>query len=691
MSTSHIFTELDFTEDFEIRQGAVAELERRILNAPIDLRQSLESYNGQADSFQQKVIDASDTTIRVIAPAGSGKTQTVINRVISRVKKGTSPDRVLIVTFDNSAASALTNFLQKVQIRLPGLRISTLNAFGYWILRQYVPSEFKSIIPDYRSRRLFREVKEALKAKSMERYAALPGNLKNSFFIDFFSLLKNELFDPRDLHPQRLADFLIESKQAEPFFSITRDQVAIKLIIQAIAWLYTAYDVSMQREKLIDFDDQKLRPYQCLAKTPALCGVVQNLYTEIIVDEFQDINRLDFEFMKLVAAKASLMVTGDDDQAIYGFRGCTPDYIIDLEKHLRKEITSFELQINYRCPRNIVKHADQLIRHNKRRIEKRPLSNNQSDSEIKVMSTLSGGIEARSIVSLIKRITTANPTVGYQDIAILYRTNAQSLPLQVEFILKHIPYYVRDEDNILSNQILDKLLGTLRLKMALQDGRSPGEDDGVSAVKAYFQYVNPSDESRLKQLFNSCGDYLKCISSRSFLDAFPKAGKSNFLIGIQELVKARSLMQCLDVLGRRFRGLEGMIGSLEDVIQEKVPLGEVFELAANFGGSISEFIKMMEDALHLAKSTNAGKDNESGVKMLTYFKSKGLQWHTVILTSCNEGLIPHSKAPIEEERRLFYVAMTRASSNLVLSYVKSLCRNKVAPSRFFYEAGLLEK
>ena len=154
---------------------------------------------------------------------------------------------------------------------------------------------------------------------------------------------------------------------------------------------------------------------------------------------------------------------------------------------------------------------------------------------------------------------------------------------------------------------------------------------------------------------------------------------------------ARTLPHALDVISERFRGLKSMIGGLDEVIEEKMPLGEINEIAVGFGGGIREFVASFELALERARASSAGQDHKAGVPLLTYFRAKGLQWHTVILTTCNDGLIPHQRAEVEEERRLFYVAMTRASSNLVLSYVQSVCSCKVQPSRFLYEAGLLER
>jgi DNA helicase-2/ATP-dependent DNA helicase PcrA len=132
-----------------------------------------------------------------------------------------------------------------------------------------------------------------------------------------------------------------------------------------------------------------------------------------------------------------------------------------------------------------------------------------------------------------------------------------------------------------------------------------------------------------------------------------------------------------------------MVGSLEDVIDGDVPLGEVYELAASFRGRIDAFVETIDGALKRAKEAHAGHE-QNGVVLATFFKAKGLQWHTVVITSCNQGIIPHKRAPIEDERKLFYVALTRASSNLFVSYLKTSCKTKVARSCFLKEAGFDE-
>ncbi|MCI0393258.1 MAG: ATP-dependent helicase, partial [Acidobacteria bacterium] len=423
---NHIYTDLEFSLDFEIRDEALKKLEESLTRAPLDIRAPLHGFIPKADSYQEKIIQASEETIRIVAPAGSGKTQTILNRVLNRIRDGLAPERILILTFDNAAISSLVSKLndqlRELNLTLDKLRIQTLNAFGYDLLKNYFPHEHKPIIPNYRPRYFIRDVKEALKNRSPERYQVLPAAIKDRFYPEFFGFLKNELFDPRNLEAQRLADFLLQSKQAKPFFEAGAAPNTVRQVIEAVSWLFMAYERALQHNRLMDFDDQKLRAYIELQNSPQIRDTVQRKFSEIIVDEFQDINRLDFALIKVIAERCALTVTGDDDQAIYGFRNCTPGYIIDLEKCLNRKVASYELRVNYRSPANLVEHATQLIRHNTWRIEKNPIPNISQRAEIKIVSSLSAGLEAKFIVSFIHKVRRAKAGINFQDFAVLYRT-----------------------------------------------------------------------------------------------------------------------------------------------------------------------------------------------------------------------------------------------------------------------------
>ncbi|QOZ25913.1 ATP-dependent helicase [Bradyrhizobium sp. CCBAU 51753] len=679
--------------NFNMREELERELEQRLREVDVDARPALKAFQPAADDDQLSLIHAPHQTIRLIAPAGSGKTQTIINRVLHLAKKGTRPDRILCLTFDNSAAHALRERIseQLAALSTPhqNFHISTLNAFGYKLLRDHFSAEHKQIIEARRDWRLIKEIKEILAStdEGRKRHDALPASLRFRFYSEFFGLLKNALFDPRAASPQKFADFMLSSKAAEVFFQLGSTSDAKKLVIQAVFWLFKEYELRLQRERRMDFDDQKLRAVRCLETSADVLALVQRQFDEIIVDEFQDINELDFAFVSLIARRSRLVITGDDDQAIYGFRGCTPRYIIELEKHLGRTVESFELKRNYRCPRNIVDHATRLIRHNQWRIEKKPIADRTDDASIKVIASTTATAEAKMIATTIDRVRRRNTDLRYADFAVLYRTNAQSLPIQLQFILRDIPYNVREQDNILHNNELEKLLGILRAKLALNKGQRPSGTDVVQSLKSYFQFLDERVVVRLEHAFEDASSFSDALSSRPVLALLPKLRESRFAAAMQEVVKAPSLFKTLDILASDFRGLRGMVGSLEDVVDNEVPLGEVYELAASFRGRVDAFVETVDSALKRAKEARSGKEKD-GVALATYFKAKGLQWHTVILTSCNEGLIPHKRAPVEDERRLFYVALTRASSNLVVSYLKTSCKTRVVPSTFLGQAGL---
>lgn len=699
MSVQKILTDLPFTRDFRLREQAIEALQQRIRESTVSERQSIAPCAGSIDSHQSAVVHSQAPTIRMVAPAGAGKTQTVINRLLQRIAQGVHPARMLMLTFDNAAVNSIKLKLQQLtasnslasstQATLSQMRLATLNAYGYSLLRDFFPQEFKQVLASRNAYGMIKELRSEITRRSRGD-DPLPPYIASRFFLEFFGLLKNALHDPRAVDSQAFADFLINLPQATVFFTQSGAR-GIEKTVQALLFMYEGYERLLNRDRVIDFDDQKLRAFAELNRQPETLQHVQSLWDEVVVDEFQDINYLDFRLVEAIARRSTLVVTGDDDQAIYGFRGCSPEYIIDLAQRLERPIESYELQINYRCPPLIVEHADRLIRHNQRRIPKQPKSASVEQAHISVVSSLCAGLEAHSIVEMIKHIRAETPTLDFKDFVVLYRTNAQSLPLQIEFILNDIPYYVRKEDNILDNEHLAKFLAILRVKIAIDQGQNPEAADASRFVCSFFRYIEPKMESRIDEVLSRGGNFVRMIERHDLDRLLPDAGRDLLPLTLQDLRAARTLMETVDVVCERFRGLRGLIGGLDEVVAEKMPLGEIGEIALRFGGSVVDFVASIENALGRARKTRAGQDHKSGVPLLTYFRAKGLQWHTVILTTCNEGIIPHQRAEVEEERRLFYVAMTRASSNLILSHVQSVCGNPVEPSRFLYEAGLLER
>jgi ATP-dependent exoDNAse (exonuclease V) beta subunit len=609
--------------EFDIREELERQLEERLKSADLDARPALRTFEPVADDDQLSLIHHRGEIIRLVAPAGSGKTQTVINRVLHSVRNGMKPERILCLTFDNSATRALK---EKITEQLAShdashdFQITTLNAFGYRLLKDYFPHEFKSVIEQRRIWRLLKETKDALAnaPQGHSRHDALPSALKNKFYGEFFGFLKNSLFDPRNIATQAFADFMLTEKTAEVFFQPSSSNDEKKLVIQAVLWMYKTYDTYLRREERIDFDDQKLRPLSCLEASPSTLSMIQRRFDEVLVDEFQDINRLDFALIRQIVAKCRLIVTGDDDQAIYGFRGCTPTYIIDLGKHIQRDIHSIELRRNYRCPRNIVDHSTRLIRNNTWRLEKSPIAVRSDDASIKVVESTTATAEAKMIATTIDRVKKRTPNLRHSDFAVLYRTNAQSLPIQLQFILKNIPYNVREQDNILHNEELEKLLGVLRVKLAVQNGSTVRPRDAVLTMKAYFQWFDDRLSSRLEDCFGGAIGFFETIRGEAFLSIMPKTRNSRLVEVMLDVVAASSLFKTLDILAKSFKGLRGMIGSLEDVVEGVFPWGKCMSLRrASEGELMRSSRQSMVRSGRLERFTLARKGTASRLRRIS--------------------------------------------------------------------------
>ena len=490
----------------------------------------------ELDPDQRRVVACGDRTIRVVAPAGAGKTGTIVERVVDRLRRGRDPRRVLVLTFDTSAAAAVGTRLderaREAGVSMEGLRVATLNAFGYGLLRRYAPVEHRPVVTGDERDALAAEVRAALARRSPEHDDAVP-RAEGRAWAELFGRLKDALHDPRALDPRALAETLAR-ETPEILEEVGRRGFA--RAVEAVAWLFLAYDRALELRGRMDFDDQKLRACQLLRADAALRARLQRRFAEVVVDEFQDINRLDFELIRILAGRASLVVVGDDDQAIYAFRGCSPEWIIELEKRSGRRVTSLELRTNYRNPPNLLAAAVKLIRRNRRRIPKRPVASRADDAGIELAMFVSPAEQAEAVVERIVAARRRDPRLRWRDAAVLYRMNAESRPLQAALREAGVPYVVREED----------------------------DESGVGA-----------------------------------------------------------------------------------------------------------------------------RPNDDAVSLLTYFRAKGLQWPIVFLTSCNEGVAPHRRAPVEDERRLFYVAMTRASSALHAFWLDP--ESHGAPSRFLREAGLLRR
>lgn len=648
------------------------------------------------DDFQRALINSTATTVRLLAPAGSGKTHCIVNKVAALVRDGISAERILLVTFDNASRSELQNRVLTLFGATKSPRVSTLNAYGSRLIRQfkYNTGNYPKLInsaPKYQHA-LLRELLKAVVVKNPAIKAVLPEGVKRTFFLELFSLFKNQLFSVRlvttpEAGVRAIWNILqpIRTTSAAPLLAAAgTDPKQILLLLTALDWLYRSYEQETHAQGYIDFDDQKLLAYELALENESVRVGIQNSLDVLIVDEFQDLNELDFRLILLVAAKAKLIVVGDDDQAIYGFRGTSPRYILEFATLSNRPLESLPLSFNYRCPANVVTHATNLIRHNTFREEKNPKAVRKEHCDIQVTNALTAAAEASAIGQYIEKLRDAGHPL--REIALLYRMNAQSLPLQLELLTRGIPYYCRKEDNIVEQDHLPRVISMLRYAAAVQRGEDPTIEDFLGTVRGYFKFMRDGDDALLRRAATEV--------SPPFLDAFnsnrlagTKIANSGVGAAIHSLVRTKSPLEAITTISRNFSGIRGLVGSLEDAVGGEVPLGELGDVAVRFR-KLDTFADFLDKALRRARAAEIPEMDSEAVRLLTYFRSKGNQFDTVILPTVNSGIIPHYMAPIEDERRLFYVAVTRTKKNLWLSYVRKSCNQKVEPSPFLKELEL---
>ena len=330
-----------------------------------------------------------------------------------------------------------------------------------------------------------------------------------------------------------------------------------------------------------------------LARDPALLAAAMAPYRCVIVDEFQDINRLDFELIRLLARDRQLVVVGDDDQAIYGFRGCSPDYIIDFAAHVGRGVETHVLRTNYRCPRNLVAMAARLIGHNTRRVPKESLPGRADEADVRVWHCVNAGSEAQILARFIRRLHDEHAGRGFRfaDVAILTRMNSQSLPLQIALILEGIPYHCRREENVLLSETMEQLLGLIGLHLRLRAAPGYHAPEATRLLcRCFFRYQPPEAVEAFDRLVRERGGYPAATRwADRALEFRPPLTAHDLARAVAALAAEATPALLVERIGASFKYLGGLVGSLEEALDNALPLGELVDLAERFRGDVGQF------------------------------------------------------------------------------------------------------
>ena len=609
---------------------------------------------------QKEAVLNIDGPMLVLAGAGSGKTKVLTTKIAYLIEQGIDPTSILAITFTNKAANEMKSRVEgMLGIDSNRIQISTFHSFGLSIIkRHYDKLGYKSNFTIVDSDDVLSTIKRILKDMNLDPKFYPPKTVRNKI-----SSAKNELMTPDEL---------------SKFSNSELDEVTVNV--------YREYQNKLIVNNSLDFDDLLMLPIILFKENPSVLAYYQERYKYILIDEYQDTNEVQYILSKMLSAKyKNICVVGDPDQSIYGFRGSNYRNILNFEKDYKNTKTIL-LEQNYRSTKNILGAANSIIKNNKNRKEKDLWTDNNTGDKIVYKRCDNEKDESNYVVSEITKLM--NENVGLEDIAVLYRTNAQSRNIEEAFLRKNIPYKVVGSFYFYNRKEVKDLISYLKLIY--------NTSDDVSLTRI----INvPKRGIGLKTLENITTK--ANILNTSMFDAIDGGKELEFkrlILNFKELSEDLSLTELVDLILDN-TGIKKEL-ELEDTIESQSRLENLEEFKSitksyeeKYGViSLSEFL----DEISLVSDVEEYKNRTDVVTLMTVHSAKGLEFDYVYIIGLEEGIFPHSMglyspSEIEEERRLCYVAVTRAKKKLtIINSKKRLLYGQDSynpPSRFINEIG----
>ena len=616
---------------------------------------------------QYRAITHGAGAMLVLAGPGSGKTFVATQRIKYLIEQHhVKPEDILVITFTKAAAEEMQERFAKLSAgKCNPVYFGTFHSVFFQILRHTYRFTAQNIIRENDKYRLLsqiiRELPDEILGQAQLDYST--ETLQN--LLSEISTVKNNGVTPQEVR------------------SATVPQAVFERIFQM-------YKQEMNRNKLIDFDDMVLLCRNLLAERPDTLKLWQQRFQYILVDEFQDICPLQYEVVRMLAKpQDNLFIVGDDDQSIYGFRGSKPEIMLNFTKEYPKA-EQVLLDVNYRSRQGIVDTAARLIAHNKMRFDKAVRAQNKQNDGVKIYSFQSKSKQAESIALLIKQYI-ALPDTKYSDIAILYRTNNHTIYTADRLMREGIPFTMKEKPkNIYESPVAKDIIAYMRYALY-----ETNQEDFLRIMNKPVRYIKrstvPRGAFKMRELIDNnhatgyvVQNILEFYDELHFIKSLNPFSAVNFIrkgvgngTGYDAYLKKQAAEKGKDV-SEEFEELE-----------ELMRLSREFETIELWLEHIENYDAILYEIAQQEKRLK--KMNTDAVSMVTMHASKGLEWDVVILPDVNEGVIPHKKAvtdaELEEERRMFYVAMTRAKQHLFIFYIQEKEAGNLLPSRFLDELG----
>lgn len=628
-------------------------------------------YRTLLNDEQYQAVISTDGPVLVSAGAGSGKTRLLTYRIAYLItERGVPAYKILAITFTNKAAGEMKERITKIVPDGDMVTVCTFHSFCARMLRTYA-----SFLDGYK-----------------ENFTIFSDTDTAKIFKDIFKQLNIADEDTKSRFKHNLSTIKNENMSIEEFANIYRYDHTINEFVK----FYNAYQTELKKNNAMDFDDLLINFYNLISTKREVLDSIQNKFTYFSVDEFQDTNKLQYDLIKLLASRTrNLLIVGDEDQSIYGWRGANIDNIFNFQRDF-SDAKVFKLEQNYRSTKQILDRANLIIKNNKNRLDKQLYTKNGDGSEVYYYPAQNETDEADFVVRNIIRMHNAG--TPYHEMAILMRLNALSRAFEEKLLAYNIPHI-------------------------MYNGFKFFERAEIKSVLAYLiALVNPDDDISFLRIIN-----------------FPKRGIGDTSIAklteiaTRERVSLKSVVMDIDkqilptALKEKLRPLRDLLLDLEANMQtmqmydfftyllEQTKITQSFDLdneqeyerflnVNSLANSVKEFEENNENATivdYLQSVTLASAmddDDGEGVVIATIHGAKGLEFDTVFIVGCEEKIFPISRddeTDLEEERRLMYVAVTRAKKDLFLTSSASRFmygrRDYSVKSRFLYELGLAKE
>lgn len=602
------------------------------------------------NNSQKKAICHFQGPALVLAGPGSGKTTVITHRTKYLIEHyNIEPEHILVITFTRAAALEMKErFTNLMSGTKTAVTFGTFHSIFFRILKYAYHYRAENIAREEQRQSFMREILQSLHLELED---------ENEFINDILSeisVIKNDRIALEHYYPKNCSE-------------------------ENFKMIYEQYEQRMQKENLIDFDDMLLMTYELFDARPDILKLWQEKYQFILVDEFQDINKVQYDIVKMLAfPRNNLFIVGDDDQSIYRFRGARPEIMLGFEKDY-PDAKQLLLDVNYRSSKSIVSAAGRLILHNKTRFQKQIRASHPTGASIYIRNCES--VQEETIAILEQIHAYHDQGIPYSEIAVLVRTNTGARAIVEKLIEANLPFQMRDQiPNLFDHWIARDVLTYMEI--------AAGDHSRAAFLKIINRpkrYIHREALSELKITMNLLRGYY--------------ADKDWMIDRVDRLeyeLKMLRMMSPYAAINFIRKGIDYESFVKEYAQYRRMKPDELMEVLDALQESAKDYKTLLEWKQHILDYTEELKqrvsyqqEKQDSIQISTMHSAKGLEYQAVFIPDVNESIVPHAKAvldaDLEEERRLFYVAMTRAKNHLHIYSLKERYNKPLQPSRYLEE------